>query len=132
MAISRGSVLAYVINRLTDDKEDIPFESDGADRRTEATARLSFRLCMANVLISACHKISDTGKKSYAKKILPCVIHSIRVCYFLIVVIRFWHGVIRNTDLPFSAVTLSSVFRGWQSLRLGRRASRFSSQWHTI
>ncbi|EYU18758.1 hypothetical protein MIMGU_mgv1a000625mg [Erythranthe guttata] len=76
-AIARDSVLAYVMNQLTGDKKDSSFESEGSDRVTDATARLSFRLCMANVLISACQKISDTGKKSFVKKIVPCVIRSI-------------------------------------------------------
>ncbi|KAI3471664.1 hypothetical protein Pfo_028314 [Paulownia fortunei] len=57
-------------------KEDIFLEFDGGGM-AEATVRLSFRLCMANVLISACQKISDTGKKSFVRKILPCVIRSV-------------------------------------------------------
>ncbi|KAL6505989.1 hypothetical protein OROHE_022708 [Orobanche hederae] len=69
-AIPKGTVLAYVINQLTS-------ESDGVDRMDEPNMRLSFRLCMANVLISACKKIPDTGKKSFARKILPCVIRSV-------------------------------------------------------
>ncbi|KAL6530431.1 hypothetical protein OROMI_028320 [Orobanche minor] len=68
--IPKGTVLAYVINQLTS-------ESDGVDRMDEPNMRLSFRLCMANVLISACKKIPDTGKKSFARKILPCVIRSV-------------------------------------------------------
>ncbi|KAH6818792.1 hypothetical protein C2S51_002395 [Perilla frutescens var. frutescens] len=76
--ISSDSVLAYVINQMSDDKEAIPLESNGVRGRDEATARLSFRLCMANVLISACQKIPDTGKKSYAKKVTARVIRSIR------------------------------------------------------
>lgn len=76
--IPSDSVLAYVINQLTDDNEDIPIESNGVGGRADVTARLSFRLCMANILISACQKISDAGKKSCAKKITPRVIRSIR------------------------------------------------------
>ncbi|KAG8371928.1 hypothetical protein BUALT_Bualt12G0013800 [Buddleja alternifolia] len=72
-AISTGSVLAYVIEQLTDDKNDNSFESDGGDRMS----RLSFQLCMANVLISTCQKISNAGKKSFVKKIIPCLIRSI-------------------------------------------------------
>ncbi|KAL6523246.1 hypothetical protein OROGR_016849 [Orobanche gracilis] len=70
-AIPKGTVLAYVIDQLTS-------ESDGVDRTDEANMCLSFQLCMANVLISACKKIPDTGKKSFARKILPCVIRSVR------------------------------------------------------
>ncbi|XP_040942348.1 uncharacterized protein [Gossypium hirsutum] len=38
-----------------------------------------FRLCMANVLISACQKISNYGKEPLAKTILPCLIDSVEV-----------------------------------------------------
>ncbi|XP_073132125.1 uncharacterized protein [Henckelia pumila] len=72
----RGSVLMYVINRLTDDKK-FSFESDGCDWKSEGTAHLSFRLCMANVLISSCQKTSAAGKKPFVKKILPCIIRAI-------------------------------------------------------
>ncbi|KAL3819820.1 hypothetical protein ACJIZ3_005725 [Penstemon smallii] len=60
--IFRGSVLVYVINQLTDDEKII-----------------SFRICMANVLISACQKISGTGKKLFVKKILPRLFRSFEV-----------------------------------------------------
>lgn len=69
-----------MINQLIDDSEGITIESSAVGGRADVTARLSFRLCMANVLISACQKISDTGKKPYVKMITPCVIRSIRVC----------------------------------------------------
>ncbi|XP_073287340.1 uncharacterized protein [Primulina huaijiensis] len=72
----RGSVLLYVINQLTDDKK-FPFESDGGDWKSEGTTHLSFRLCMANVLISACQKTSATEKKPYVKKILPRVLRAV-------------------------------------------------------
>ncbi|XP_042053804.1 uncharacterized protein LOC121798730 isoform X2 [Salvia splendens] len=78
--ISGDSVIAYVINQLTDDKEPIHVESIGVVGREDAATRLlTFRLCMANVLISSCQKIPATGKKSYAKRITPRVIHSIKV-----------------------------------------------------
>lgn len=51
-------------------------------RILEATLARSFRLCMANVLISACQKISDSGRKSYAKRILPPIINSVEVCSY--------------------------------------------------
>ncbi|KZV50268.1 hypothetical protein F511_23254 [Dorcoceras hygrometricum] len=72
----RGSVLLYVINQLTDNKK-FSFESDGGDWKSEGTTHLSFRLCMANVLISACQKMPATGKKPFVKKIVPCVICAI-------------------------------------------------------
>ncbi|PIN16692.1 hypothetical protein CDL12_10657 [Handroanthus impetiginosus] len=78
-AISRGSVLAYVINQLTDYEKDIDFESSADDKMAVPTVHLSFRLCMANVLISACQKISDAGKKSFVRKVAPCIIRSVGV-----------------------------------------------------
>ncbi|KAL3637259.1 hypothetical protein CASFOL_019558 [Castilleja foliolosa] len=77
--IPKDSVLAYVINQLTSHEGDIFFESDESDSTIEATNRLSFRLCMANVLISTCKKISDAGKKPFIRKVLPCVIRSVGV-----------------------------------------------------
>lgn len=45
----------------------------------EGETPLPFRLCMANVLISACQKIGDSGKKRFARKTIPAVINSIEV-----------------------------------------------------
>ncbi|KAL0383567.1 UNVERIFIED_CONTAM: hypothetical protein Scaly_0644000 [Sesamum calycinum] len=81
-AISEDSVLAHVINQLTDDEKDVSVESDVDDCAAEATVHLSFRLCMANVLISACQKIQDTGKKSFVRKILPRVICAVGVTVY--------------------------------------------------
>ncbi|KAK4404886.1 hypothetical protein Sango_0857200 [Sesamum angolense] len=81
-AISEYSVLAHVINQLTDDEKDVSVESDVDDCMAEATVHLSFRLCMANVLISACQKIQDTGKKSFVRKILPRVICAVGVTVY--------------------------------------------------
>ncbi|OUZ99900.1 hypothetical protein BVC80_9069g4 [Macleaya cordata] len=64
----RNSVLTYVIQQLTHDKNE-----------SEESVLLSFRLCMANVIISACQKISSHGKKRLAKRILPVLIHSVEV-----------------------------------------------------
>lgn len=67
------SVLAYIIQRLT---------CDGcADTAlpTESLLPLSFRLCMANVLISTCQKISSSAKPLFARRMLPALIHSIEV-----------------------------------------------------
>ncbi|KAL5981987.1 hypothetical protein ACLOJK_016054 [Asimina triloba] len=45
----------------------------------EHSIPIPFRVCMANVLISACQKISSPGKHSFAKRILPTLILSIEV-----------------------------------------------------
>ena len=62
----RNSILTYVIRQLTHDEALVP---------------LPFRLCMANVLISACQKISDSGKKPFTQRIIPHLISSIGVCF---------------------------------------------------
>lgn len=49
----------------------------------EAPGELAFRLCMANVLISACQKIPDSGKKPFARKALPRLIRSAEVFQLL-------------------------------------------------
>ncbi|KAM6568437.1 hypothetical protein CsatB_016422 [Cannabis sativa] len=78
-AASRNSVLAYVINQLTSFKnEPVSNPQLGGEISTfGAPVPLPFRLCMANALISACQKISDSGKKPFAKQTLPLLIRSV-------------------------------------------------------
>lgn len=59
---TEGSVCTYVIHMLTHKEHGLPF-----------------RLCMANVLISTCQKISDSGKHPLAQKVVPPIIRSARV-----------------------------------------------------
>ena len=69
----KNSVLTYVINQLTEDK-DTPVSKSNLDDvkcTTEVPVPISFYLCMANVLISACQKISDSGKKPFARRLFP-------------------------------------------------------------
>ncbi|PON49241.1 Coatomer beta subunit [Parasponia andersonii] len=76
---SRNSVLTYVINELTSDKNEPVSTSQlgGELHAFGVPVPLSFRLCMANVLISACQKISDSGKKPFVKRTLPLLIRSV-------------------------------------------------------
>lgn len=76
---SRIAVHTYVIRQLTCDTNECISSAEVIvkSRILEATLARSFRLCMANVLISACQKISDSGRKSYAKRILPPIINSV-------------------------------------------------------
>ncbi|PON91698.1 Coatomer beta subunit [Trema orientale] len=76
---SRNSILTYVINELTSDKNEPVSTSQlgGELRAFGGPVPLSFRLCMANVLISACQKISDSGKKPFAKRTLSLLIRSV-------------------------------------------------------
>lgn len=84
-AASRNSILGYVIHQFVDDKnKDGPTSKlDNENCTLEAPVYLSFRLCMANVLISACQKISDSHKKLFARKALPCIIRSVEVFQLL-------------------------------------------------
>ncbi|XP_028099621.1 uncharacterized protein LOC114299145 isoform X2 [Camellia sinensis] len=68
-AAMRDSVRSYVIHQLTPDK----------DCTYEASISMSFVLCMANVLISACQKIPDSCKRPFAREILPRLIQSVEV-----------------------------------------------------
>ncbi|KAI3891549.1 hypothetical protein MKX03_033096 [Papaver bracteatum] len=63
-------VLNHVIQQLIQDR---------SDHGLEKPVLLSFRLCMANVIISACQKISNPRKKRLAKRIVPVLINSAAV-----------------------------------------------------
>ncbi|XP_051138926.1 uncharacterized protein LOC127256780 isoform X2 [Andrographis paniculata] len=65
--ISKIPVLAFVTSQLL-----------GNDWSSKPNG-LSFCLCMANVLISACQKISDSAKKPFVKKIIPSITQSLKV-----------------------------------------------------
>nr|XP_029117568.1 uncharacterized protein LOC105034833 isoform X4 [Elaeis guineensis] len=94
---STSSVLTYVIQRLTNNElydvsvknnmstcHEESFVIDMSHGTSLATIDLStistsipFRLCMANVLISACLKVSNSGKSLFACKVLPSVIYAV-------------------------------------------------------
>ncbi|KAJ0043101.1 hypothetical protein Pint_17932 [Pistacia integerrima] len=78
-AVTRNSVLTSVIHHIIHDKDEVVSSSKlGCENcALEVPASLSFRLCMVNVLISACQKISDSGKKPFAERSLPLLIHSV-------------------------------------------------------
>ena len=80
-AAAGNSVLTYVINQLTSiENEPVSTPHLGGEIcRFGASVPLPFRLCMANALISACQKISDSGKKPFAKQTLPLLIRSVEV-----------------------------------------------------
>lgn len=84
-AASRNSTLSYVIHQFVynENKDVSTSELTNANCALEAPVQLAFRLCMANVLISACQKISDSGKKPFARKAFPCLIHSVEVFQLL-------------------------------------------------
>ncbi|XP_058112006.1 uncharacterized protein LOC131255324 [Magnolia sinica] len=95
-----SSVLTYVMQRLICDKNAITLtdsdenachrESQSGEKTPdsvlmksesliEPSIPLSFRLCMANVLISACQKISSSGKHAFARRALPELIRTVEV-----------------------------------------------------
>ncbi|XP_068643692.1 uncharacterized protein [Aristolochia californica] len=79
------SVFCYVIQWLTCKQGGSGTSKPGigAPDATEGLAGkvvpISFRLCMANVLISVCQKISNSCKKSFAQGTLPVLIPSIKM-----------------------------------------------------
>uniref|UniRef100_A0A5B6YYI7 Uncharacterized protein n=1 Tax=Davidia involucrata TaxID=16924 RepID=A0A5B6YYI7_DAVIN len=129
-AAMRNSVLTYVIHQLTrDNNEFLSSSTLGNENCTsEASVALSFRLCMANVLISACQKISNSGKKPFAQKVLPCLIHfvgvvvesEIRVACVQILFSAVYH--LKSAVLPYSSdllkVSLKSLTEGSEKERM--------------
>ncbi|KAI8563389.1 hypothetical protein RHMOL_Rhmol03G0108100 [Rhododendron molle] len=80
----RNLVLSCVINQLTNDKihvssAKIGNEGGGGGGEYESSMSLSFPMCMANVLISACQKMPNSGKKPFAPKVLPRLIQSVEM-----------------------------------------------------
>lgn len=71
-----SSVLTFVIANLANDKFEADFSLGPVeDSELKISIPVSVRLCMANVLISTCQKISEAGKKTFAKRTLPQIIH---------------------------------------------------------
>ena len=75
------SVVSYVIGHLIHDKKDLnpASELDSSNYAFASTVPLPFRLCMANVLISACQKISSSCTSQFAARVLPSLLHSVEV-----------------------------------------------------
>lgn len=77
-AVSRNCVLEHVVLHIVHDENKGISESNlGCGiSALHGPMLLSFRLCMVNVLISACQKISYFGKKPFAQNSVPVLIHS--------------------------------------------------------
>uniref|UniRef100_A0A6J1DCN8 Uncharacterized protein LOC111019538 n=1 Tax=Momordica charantia TaxID=3673 RepID=A0A6J1DCN8_MOMCH len=75
-ATLQNSILGYVIHKLIHGTRELvsTYDFGNDDNRSDNSTPLTFRLCMANVLISACQKLSDSQKKRFAQKILPHLI----------------------------------------------------------
>ncbi|RDY02152.1 hypothetical protein CR513_14431, partial [Mucuna pruriens] len=63
-----NSFVTYVINQFFNDKKEQTSTPEFGDGNSEfvAAVSLSFRLCMGNVIISTCQKISESCKKHFA------------------------------------------------------------------
>ncbi|TKY62599.1 hypothetical protein E2542_SST12457 [Spatholobus suberectus] len=74
-----NSVVTYVINQFFNDKNERTSTPEFGDENSELVAAvpLSFRLCMGNVLISTCQKISESCKKPFAAQVIPFLLHSL-------------------------------------------------------
>lgn len=80
-AAAGNSVVTCVINQFFNDKKEQTSIPELGDENCECAAAvpLSFRLCMGNVLISTCQKISESCKKHFAAQVLPFLLHSFEV-----------------------------------------------------
>ncbi|XP_022967683.1 uncharacterized protein LOC111467138 [Cucurbita maxima] len=77
----KGSILGYVIHQLIDGRKELvsTYDLDQKYNTADNSTPVSFRLCMANVLISACQKLSDLRKKRFARKVLPRLVSFAKV-----------------------------------------------------
>lgn len=80
-----NSVVTYVINQFFNDKKEQTTIPESGDENCEGVAAvpLPFRLCMGNVLISTCQKISESCKKHFAAQVLPFLLHSLEVPFYI-------------------------------------------------
>ncbi|XP_011020335.1 PREDICTED: uncharacterized protein LOC105122745 isoform X2 [Populus euphratica] len=129
-AVSGNCVLLYVINLLINDENALVSASmlGSENSAFEATTTLSFRVCMANVLISACQKISDSGKKPFAKKTVPHLLQAvegimhpdIRAACIQVLFSAVYH--LKSAVLPYSSdllnLSLKFLSRGSEKERM--------------
>lgn len=80
-AAAGNSVVTYVINQFFNNKNEQTSTPEFGDENSEfvAAVSLSFCLCMGNVLISTCQKISESCKKPFAAQVIPFLLHSLEV-----------------------------------------------------
>lgn len=122
--------LSYVINLLINDENALVSASMSGSENSafEAPTTLSFRVCMANVLISACQKISDSGKKPFAKKTVPRLLQAvegimhpdIRAACIQVLFSAVYH--LKSAVLPYSSdllnLSLKFLSRGSEKERM--------------
>lgn len=129
-AVSGNCVLLYVINLLINDENALVSASMSGSENSafEAPTTHSFRVCMANVLISACQKISDSGKKRFAKKTVPRLLQAvegimhpdIRAACIQVLFSAVYH--LKSAVLPYSSdllnLSLKFLSRGSEKERM--------------
>ncbi|CAK7342514.1 unnamed protein product [Dovyalis caffra] len=129
-AASGNCVLSYVINLLINDENELVSASmlGRENSAFEAPTTHSFRVCMANILISACQKISDSGKKPFAQKTVPRLIQAvegilhpdIRAACIQVLFSAVYH--LKSAVLPYSSdllnLSLKFLSRGSEKERL--------------
>ncbi|KAF8102152.1 hypothetical protein N665_0201s0435 [Sinapis alba] len=116
---SSDSVLDYTINCLTEDRSDCSSMPEPNTEHSvgEKPFPIPFRLCMANVLISACQKITESAKKTFARKALPPLVHSlkfisareVRAACIQVLFSAMYH--LKSTLLPFASDLLKLSLR---------------------
>ncbi|XP_059298571.1 uncharacterized protein LOC132051492 isoform X1 [Lycium ferocissimum] len=124
-SVTKSSVCSYVIHELVCDED----RSVKLGRNEVAKAHLSFRLCMANVLISVCQKVPNAIKKPFVSKVLPRVLHSVedivdpevRSACIQVFFSMVYH--LKSLVLPYSSNLLKASLK---SLREGSEKERIA------
>ncbi|KAK7285567.1 hypothetical protein RJT34_20343 [Clitoria ternatea] len=114
-----NSVISYVINQFFNDKNEKNSTPELEDENSELAdaVPLSFRLCMANVLISTCQKISESCKKQFAAEVIPFLLHylqfetklEIRAACTQILFSAVYH--LRSAVLPYASDLLTIALK---------------------
>lgn len=84
------SIVSYVVKQFTSgwkgsganhmDGHSDDTSPVGASMLIESSKPITYRLCMANILISAFQKISDSGKQLFAHATIPLLTRYAEVC----------------------------------------------------
>ncbi|KAI4348718.1 hypothetical protein L6164_009405 [Bauhinia variegata] len=126
-----SSAVTYVLSHLLDEKKDLisPPDSDSGNCTSAVAITLSFRLCMANVLISASQKIPESCRKLFAKQVLPRLLSAveheknseIRAACIQLLFSSVYH--LKSAILPYASdlmkISLKALQKGSEKERLG-------------
>ncbi|KAJ0246734.1 ARM repeat superfamily protein [Hirschfeldia incana] len=114
---SSDFVLDYTIHCLIENRSDCSSTPETEHSIREKPFPIPFRICMANVLISACQKIPESAKKTFARKALPPLVHSlefisapeVRAACIQVLFSAMYH--LKSTLLPFASDLLKLSLR---------------------